>query len=141
MSLQVIPIRPSPNQLFSVQLDLNGRPLTLNVAFRYNEMASYWVLSISDASNNLLLDSIPCLTGTWPAANLLVQQKYLNIGAWYVVNVSNLVAAQPSVLGYGGGGFGGSSYGGDSGMSGIDWPNNLNLGLDFQLWVDDTPTV
>ena len=141
MSLQVIPISSLPNQSFNVQLSVDNKPLTLGVRISFNEMASYWILRISDVFDNVLIDSIPMLVGTWPAANLLQQQKYLNIGSRYVVNVSSLIAAQPSSVGYGGGSYGGEGFGGDNGMSGFDWPDNLNLGRDFQLWIDDTPVT
>ncbi len=144
MSLQVIPLTSTPNQEFSVQLDVDGHPLTLGVTFTYDEMASYWIMSISNASNQLLVSSVPVLVGSYPAANLLEQHKYLGIGSWYIINISNLVNTQPSTVGYGSGDYGGGDYGGyggDMGASGTDWPNQNNLGKDFQLWVDDTPTV
>jgi hypothetical protein len=137
MSLQVIPLSSLPNQEFSVQLDLNGNPLVLNVVISYNEMASYWTLTVSDTFNNLLLDSIPLVVGSWPAANIMHQYDYLKIGAWYIINVSNLVAAQTFSIGYGEGGYGGGPYGGSVGGGGSDWPNNTNLGTDFQLWIED----
>jgi hypothetical protein len=139
MSLQVIPLSASPNQSFTVQLDVDGNPLTLHVTLRFNEMAYYWVMSISDANNNLLIDSVPVLTGDYPAANLLEQHRYLEIGSWYVVNVSNLPAQGGRTIGYGEGLFGFNPYGGDSSGKMIDWPTNKNLGTDYQLWVSDTP--
>lgn len=141
MSLQVIPITNSPNQTFTAQLDIDGAPLTLNISINFNEMAGYWILSISDVNDNLLVDSIPMITGSYPAGNLLEQQKYLNIGSWYVVNVSNLTVEVGSEVGYGEGGYGFGLYGGEIGQGGIDYPNSTNLGTDFQLWVDDTPAV
>lgn len=137
MALQVIPLSSLPNQEFSVQLNLNGNPLVLNVVISYNEMASYWTIKISDNLNNLLLDSVPFVVGSWPAANILHQYDYLNIGSWYIINVSNLNAAQMLPYGYGEGGYGGDPYGGESGSSGVDWPSNMNLGTDFQLWIED----
>lgn len=141
MSLQVIPLSSAPNQSFTAQLNVDGSPLTLNITVRYNQMASYWVLSISDVNNNLLIDSVPMITGSYPAANLLEQQKYLGIGSWYIVNVSNLIPVQSSSQGYGLRGFGSGPYGGDIGMVNFDWPGDSNLGSDFQLWVNDTPAV
>lgn len=143
MSLQVIPLNSAPNQSFTVQLNVDDKPLSLNVNLSYNEMASYWILAILDIANNLLVDSVPMLTGSYPAGNLLEQQRYLNIGAWYVVNVSNVILNSPlesgASAGYGGGNYGSGGFGGDEGMSGYDWPNDTNLGTDYQLWVDDTP--
>jgi len=139
MSLQVIPLTISPNQQATVLLTVDGVSLQLNVAVKYNQMAGYWILSISDASGNLLIDSVPMLTGSYPAANILAQQAYLKIGSWYIVNVSNLFPKTGSNTGYGEGFYGAGPYGGEEGFGGLDYPNDTNLGTDFQLWVDDTP--
>jgi len=141
MSLQVIPLSTAPNQSFTVLLDVDDRPLALNITIRFNEMAGYWVLSISDIDNVLMIDSIPMVTGSWPAANLLGQQRYLKIGSWYVVNLANLTPTVSKNVGWGQGFWSFGPYGGQSGQSGEDWPDSHNLGTDFQLWVDDTPTL
>ena len=139
MSVQVIPLTSAPNQSYNIQLQIDGKALVLNITVKYNEMAGYWILGIFDSSGNLLVDSVPMITGSFPAANILAQQRYLGIGAWYVVNVSNLKAETGTSEGYGDGGFGDGGYGGELDQGGIDYPNNTNLGTDFQLWVDDTP--
>ena len=141
MSLQVITLTNSPNQSYTVNLNVDGSPLTLNITISYNEMAQYWILAIYSANNQLLIDSVPMLTGNYPAGNLLEQQKYLNIGSWYVVNVSNLSVDAGTETGYGEGPYGAGGYGGELGQGGFDYPNSTNLGTDFQLWVDDTPLV
>ena len=51
MGLQVIPLTNSPGQSFTVQLMIDGAPLSLNITLTYNEMAGYWILSISDINN------------------------------------------------------------------------------------------
>lgn len=141
MSLQLVPLTSSPNQSITANLTVDGNPLTLNLNIRYNEIANYWVLTIKDANNNLLIDSVPMITGSYPAANLLQQQRYLKIGSWYIVNVSNLSSVSGVDTGYGSGFYGMGPYGGQIGEGGIDYPNSTNLGTDFQLWVDDTPSV
>jgi hypothetical protein len=140
MSLQVIPLTNAPNQTLTVQLQVDGAPLTLNLTVNFNEMSGYWILSISDVNNNLLIDSIPMLCGNYPAANLLEQQRYLGIGSWFIINVANL-SPNGSDLGYGEGPYGFGAYGGESGQGGLDYPNSTNLGTDFQLWVGDSPKV
>jgi hypothetical protein len=137
--IQVIPLTNDPNQSFTVVLQIDGAPLTLNVTIKYNSMAGYWVLAVYNASNNLLIDSTPLLTGSYPAGNIFAQQAYLQIGAWYIVNISNLSVDTGSEEGYGEGGYGAGGYGGQLGQGGFDYPNDTNLGTDFQLWVDDTP--
>lgn len=141
MSLQVITLTNAPNQSYTVNLNVDGSPLTLNITITFNEMAGYWILAIYNASNNLLIDSVPMVTGSYPAGNLLEQQRYLNIGSWYVVNVSNLSVDSGAETGYGEGFYGAGSFGGEQGEGGSDYPNASNLGTDFQLWVDDTPEV
>jgi hypothetical protein len=141
MSLQLIPLTNSPNQQFTVLLQVDGAPLTLNLTIKFNEMAGYWILSISDVNNNLLVDSVPMICGSYPAANLLQQQRYLNIGSWYIINVANGTPTGGSGIGYGQGGYGQGPYGGQAGQGGEDYPDSSNLGTDFQLWVDDTPNV
>ena len=89
MSTQIIPLTSAPNQTFSVQLVVNGKPLTLNMALNFSEMAGYWPLAISDVNGNLLLGSVPLITGWWPSANLLSQYQYLQIGSAYLLNTGN----------------------------------------------------
>ena len=136
--MQVIPLSTSPSQSLTLQLTVDGKPLILNIVIKYNEMAQYWILTIKDAANNLLVDSVPVLTGNYPAANILGQQQYLGIGSWYIVNVSNLKLEVGSETGYGQGFFGSGPYGGSLAESGFDYPDDNNLGTDFQLWIGDT---
>jgi hypothetical protein len=141
MSLQLIPLNNSPNQSMTVLLQVDGAPLTLNITIKFDEMAGYWILSISDVNNNLLIDSVPMLCGGYPAANLLQQQRYLAIGSWYIINVANGLPTGSSGIGYGQGDYGQGGYGGESGQGGVDFPDATNLGTSFQLWVGDTPLV
>jgi hypothetical protein len=139
--LQKVSIPIAPNQSFPVSLNVDGNALTLNLTISYNEMAGYWVMSIADVNNNLLVDSVPMICGAYPAANLLQQQRYLAIGSAFIVNVSNTnESSANSGNGYGEGGFGGGGYGGEGGQGGVDYPNASNLGVDFELWWDDTPS-
>jgi hypothetical protein len=89
MSSQTIPLTNASNQTFSAQLTVNGQPLTLNLTVAYSVMAGYWQLSIADVNGNLLVASVPLLTGAYPAANLLAQYQYLNIGSAYLLNTSD----------------------------------------------------
>jgi hypothetical protein len=77
-------------------------------------MAGYWLMTIFDSSGNLLIGSIPLITGIYPSANLLAQQVYLAIGSAYILNLGNRSA---------------------------DYPGINNLGSDFVLLWDDTPAV
>jgi hypothetical protein len=111
MSAQIIPLTASPNQSFAVTLQVDNAPLTLNLNLRWNEMAGYWVLKISDSAGSLILDSLPLLTGWYPAANILAQYGYLKIGSAYILNVGNVAS---------------------------DYPGKTDLGAAFVLLWDDT---
>ena len=111
MPAQIVPLDTSPNQNFQIALSVDGATLTLQLTIRYNEMASLWMMTIRDSSGNLLLDSVPMVTGDFPAGNLLQQHGYLKIGSAYIINVS-----------------GGTS----------DRPDATNLGTSFLLLWSDT---
>lgn len=113
MASQILPLTNAPDQTMSVSLTVDGAPLTLGLRIRFSEIAGYWVLTIKDRRGGLLVDSVPLLTGYYPAANLLQQQAYLGIGSAYLLNVSGTDA---------------------------DHPDATNLGRDFLLLWDDTPT-
>jgi hypothetical protein len=109
---QVIPLTASPNQSFAVTLQVDGKPLTLNLVISWSAMAGYWTMSISDVNDVLLLDSIPLITGWYPAANILCQYEYLQIGSAFILNDGN---------------------------SESDYPGSTDLGTAFSLLWDDTP--
>lgn len=112
MADQIVPLTTQPLQTFEIPLSIDGNTVRLNLTIRYNEMANYWVMTIADQYGNMLLDSIPLITGTWPAANILSQYQYLNIGSCYVINLGN----NPN-----------------------DYPDDTSLGGDFVLvWSDQT---
>lgn len=114
MATQQIQIKSNSNQSMTVDLNVDGAILTLNLTFLFSEMANYWVMSIADANNILLVDSIPLLTGYYPANNLLAQYVYLAIGSAYLVNISN---------------------------SGEDYPSQNTLATDWALIWGDTGRV
>jgi len=110
--IQKIPLDVSPNQSFKITLTVDDRNIDLNFKLRYNRMAGYWVMSIINPVNgNLLLDSIPLLTGKYPAGNILEPHSYLEIGSAYILNV---------------------------GASLEDYPDNIELGGKFILVWGDT---
>lgn len=91
MSQQIIPLDNSPNQTFSVSVNVNGAAATFFLALRYNEISGYWALSISDSNQSLLLSGIPLVTGV----NLLRQYQYLGIGSLYVLNATGEASDSP----------------------------------------------
>ena len=95
MSNQIIPLTSLNNQVFSAQLTVNGQALTLGLVLSYSPMAGYWQLAVSDVNGVQLLASVPLVTGRYPAANLLAQYQYLNIGSAYLLNTGNAPADYP----------------------------------------------
>lgn len=114
MSDQIIPLTSAPNQSFAVTLQVDGKALTLNLELTWSEMAGYWVMTIFDSTGNLLLDSVPLITGWYPGGNILAQYGYLKIGSAFVLN---------------------------EGTSGSDYPGRNDLGNNFVLLWGDTPVV
>lgn len=106
---QLVRLTNAPNQTFSVQLLVDNAPLTLNLALAWQTMTGYWQLSISDVNNNLLISSVPLITGDYPAANMLAQYGYLAIGSAYLLNTGN---------------------------SPLDYPDETGLNLFSLLWGD-----
>lgn len=92
---QIIPLTASPNQNFAVNLQVDGAALTLNFTLTWSEMAGYWVLAVFDVNNNLLIDSIPLITGWYPAGNILAQYGYLKIGSAFILNEGNSFSDYP----------------------------------------------
>lgn len=112
-NLIVIPTDNSPNQSFQSTLFVDGKNLTLAFFLAYNEMAGYWVMRISDpATGEIILDSIPLITGAYPASNILDQYAYLSIGSAYVFPAT---------------------------ASNLDFPDDSSLGTAFLLVWGDTP--
>ncbi len=110
---QIVNISSTPNQAFLANLSVNGTALKLNLTISFNEIAQYWTMGIADVNGVTLIAEVPLLTGTYPAANLLAQFQYMNIGAAYLLNVSN-------------------------GSTTLDYPNGQDLGTDFALlWGDN----
>ena len=102
MSDQVIPLDSTANQNFAVSLNVDGQVLQLNLAISFSEMSQYWLMDISDANGNLLLSSLPLITGDWPAANILAQYAYLGIGSAFVINAGQAAIDYPDAVSLGG---------------------------------------
>lgn len=90
----VIPLTTDPDQTFTVTVPLNNKNIDLMFRLRYNTEAKYWCLSITDASE-MLIDSMPLLTGNYPASNLLEQYDYFGIGMAMILKNGNLSTENP----------------------------------------------
>ncbi len=93
---QIIPLTNAPQQSMNVSLNVNASVLRLGLDIYFSEMAQYWLMDIYNAAGKLLLSSIPLLTGSWPAANLLAQYGYLNIGSCYIINLGQVPDDYPN---------------------------------------------
>lgn len=93
---QIVPLTNDPQQTLSVSLNVDGSVLRLQLFVYFSEMAQYWLMNISDASGNLLISSMPLVTGDWPAANLLAQFGYLEIGSAYIINLGQVSDDYPA---------------------------------------------
>ncbi len=109
MATQIIPLVQAPNQTFTVQLSVDGAPLTLNLTLGFSVMAGWWQMSIANVQKQMLVSSVPLITGYYPCANLLAQYGYLAIGSAYLLN---------------------------TGASGTDYPGLTNLTDFILLWGD-----
>ena len=89
MASQIVPLRQVPNQAFTVQLTVDGQPLTLNLSLSYSAMAGWWTMQVADSQGNTLISSVPLVTGYYPAANTLAQYGYLAIGSAYLLNTGS----------------------------------------------------
>jgi hypothetical protein len=89
--VQIIPLTPQ-NQTISCQLSIDGKNIKLTLSITYNTPGGYWFMSVSDSTGNKLLDSIPLLVSDYPAANILGQYTYLQIGSAVVVPTSTIAS-------------------------------------------------
>lgn len=110
MSAQLISLSGLPNQIIAVSLSLNDGIVSLNLKQYYNRIGGFWALDVYDQQGNLLVASLPLITGDWPAGNIMAPHDYLQIGQWFIIN---LTAAQ------------------------TDFPTSQNIGSGFTLLIDD----
>lgn len=108
-----IPVTSEPNQNFKCSIPIDGENKTFIFYIRYNSEAEYWTMTVTDdLADKVLLDSVPLLSGVYPAANILEQYAYLNIGSAYVVKVNPDITEEN--------------------------PNSETLGNGFKLYWSDT---
>lgn len=89
MSAQIVPLIQAPNQTFTVQLTVDGNPLTLNFVLSYSAMSGWWQLAVANVQNVVLIASLPLVTGYYPCGNVLAQYGYLKIGSAFLLNTGN----------------------------------------------------
>ncbi len=91
--MQILQIDSTPNQSFQAVLTIDGVNRTFSFNIHFNEIAEYWVMKIMDPSTDeILLDSIPLVTGNDPVVNILSQYAYMEIGSLYLINIGGTFA-------------------------------------------------
>lgn len=111
MGYKIIPLTTDPDQNFKCTLPVDGKNLNLYFRLRYNTEGDCWIMTVYDSNRNILLDSIPLVTGEYPSADILGQYEYLGLGSTCVINIGNTE---------------------------MDIPDATNLGTDFVLVWGDT---
>lgn len=110
---QIIPLT-AKNQTMTVSLNIDGGIVVLGLSIHWNGIAGYWTMKITDpTTNRVKVDSIPLIRGYLDSANILAQYAYLKIGSAFLIKNGNIED---------------------------DYPNEENLGTDFELLWSDTPT-
>lgn len=93
--MYIIPLSTAPNQTFNCTVPIDGKNRPLSFKLRYNSIAKYWNLTVIDARTGAtLIDALPIMVGEYPAANLLEQYDYLNLGSAVVVKEGDLERAE-----------------------------------------------
>lgn len=94
--MRIIPLTNDPDQSLSVTIPIDNKNVTVGLQLRYNTIAKYWVLTVSDANNNVLIDSIPILEQNFPAADILEPYRYLGLGTAAIVKTSSITQDAPT---------------------------------------------
>ena len=105
----VIPISNSPNNTFSCKIPVDNKNITLTFTTHFNEVAGYWLVSISNSEGIELIHNLPVL----PSQNILSQLTYMCIGSACIIKGDNL--------------------------SEEEWPSEESLGSNWYLVWSDTP--
>jgi len=96
-SLQEVPVTNRPNQRFDCILEFDGKSVTYQFDFRFNEVGQIWMMTITDPiTGEYILDSVPVLGGIADSSDLLSQFGYLGLGSAFVVNISNIPKDSPN---------------------------------------------
>ena len=99
MSWQYIPLRPIPDQEFSVTVTVNEENIPIILHLRYNTEGEFWRMDIMNGrTGEMLISNVPLVTGEYPAADRLAQFRHLGIGSVLVLkNTEETVADIPGL--------------------------------------------
>lgn len=108
-----IPLKSLPNQLARVEVTFDKKKHFYFLKFTYSEVCQYWLMTIMDTFQNIIISNIPLVTGgsILSSGNILKQFAYKMIGSIMVLKSSNV---------------------------NNDYPNEKQLGAEFKLIWGDT---
>ena len=109
----VVPLSPFPNQSFNIVIPVDGVNRSFRFDLWYNEVAEYWLMTVTDIkTQEVLFRNFPLLTSTNAMLNLLKQLSYKEIG---------MACVLPRIIDYS-----------------KSMPDDENLGTDYVLVWGDT---
>lgn len=94
----MIPITAKPRNTFSCKIPVDGKNVTLVFTTRYNEIAGYWNVTVSDTNGLILINNLPML----PGQNILEQYSYLEIGSACIIPAHQMEDEYPNAENLGG---------------------------------------
>lgn len=94
----IIPITSKPRNTFSCKIPVDEKNVTLVFTTRYNEIAGYWNVTVSDTNGLILINNLPML----PGQNILEQYSYLEIGSACIIPAHQMEDEYPNAENLGG---------------------------------------
>ena len=84
-----IPLTNSPNQTFQSVIPVNQTNINFNFHLWYNEVASYWLLTLSNyKTGEEYFSNLPLVSSKGMFGNIVNQLAYKNIGMCFMLPTS-----------------------------------------------------
>lgn len=87
----MIPLTTEPNQQMYVKIPIDNRNIPLLLTIRYNSIGQYWNMDVADDTGKMILSGVPLIASEPPAANVLEQYSYMDIGSAYVIKINESI--------------------------------------------------
>lgn len=92
-----IPITSYPNQKFVCSIPVNGGNIQFIFSLSYNEIAKYWMITISNyRTNEVYCSNIPILFSYGKFLDILHQLRYKNIGKCMIMPIEEENMSMPN---------------------------------------------
>ena len=93
-----VPLTNAPNQRFQCTLPVNDENIQFVFELWYNEQAEYWILSLTNKTNQeQVFVNLPLLTTKNAVfGNLMCQLEYKNVGICYIFPTSEDLKSMPN---------------------------------------------